>query len=142
MTATRRTPLELKRFGPAEGESVLFTGPPNSIASLATRAQRRRDWSETNGSRECYGSFVAPAIAALAPGPLASWPLLTTFTTRDCTSAWPICLWSVLARPNTPVVCNWRCVHLMQTGEVAHAPYCKCVCFAIQLNTVYSYIYV
>ena len=65
-------PAQPKRFRPAEGESILFTGPPNSIASLATRAQRRHAWSEMNGSRECQGSFVAPAIS---PGHLT---MLTT----------------------------------------------------------------
>ena len=31
-------PALLKCFGPVEGESILLTGPPDSIASLATRA--------------------------------------------------------------------------------------------------------
>ena len=38
-------PAQLKRFGVVEGESVLLMGPPDSIASLVTRAQRRT-WSE------------------------------------------------------------------------------------------------
>ena len=42
-------PAQLKFFGPVEGESVLPTGPPDSIASLMTRAQRHRAWSKMNG---------------------------------------------------------------------------------------------
>ena len=42
-------PAQMKCFGLVEGESILPMGPPDSIASLATRAQRRRAWSETNG---------------------------------------------------------------------------------------------
>ena len=42
-------PAKLKRFGSAEGERVLPTGQPDSIASLETRAQRRCAWSKTNG---------------------------------------------------------------------------------------------
>ena len=60
-------PAQLKHFGPMEGESVLPTGPPDSISSLTTRAQRRHAWSKTNG---CHGSFVAPAM----PHP---WPPVT-----------------------------------------------------------------
>ena len=64
MTATRRTASTTVAFR----AGVPSMGPPDSIAPLATRAQRRLAWSETNGSRERHGSFVAPAIA------LATWP--------------------------------------------------------------------
>ena len=36
--------------------------PPDSIASFATRAQHRRAWNETNGSRECHGSLITAAL--------------------------------------------------------------------------------
>ena len=39
-------PAQLKPFGLVEGESVLPTGLPDSIASLATRAQHLHAWSE------------------------------------------------------------------------------------------------
>ena len=41
-------PAQLKRFGPVEGESILPIGPPDSITSLATRAQRRHARNKTN----------------------------------------------------------------------------------------------
>ena len=59
-------PAQPKHFGPAEGESILSTGPPDSIAFLATTAQCHRAWSKRKGSQEFHSSFVAPAIAALA----------------------------------------------------------------------------
>ena len=47
---------QLKHFG---WKGVLSMGLLDSIASLATRCQRRRAWSEANGSQVCHGSFVA-----------------------------------------------------------------------------------
>ena len=72
MTATRRTPQsQHNRAGVPSTGRVPSMGPPDSIAPLATRAQRRLAWSETNGSWERHGSFVALAIA------LATWPPVT-----------------------------------------------------------------
>ena len=67
-------PAQLKRFGPVEGESVLPTGPHDLIASLATRAQRHRAWSETNGSlhlQPCHASRPAMPAQPWPPGHLS-----------------------------------------------------------------------
>ena len=62
-------PAQLKCFGSVEGESILPTGTPDSIASLTTRARRRHAW--TNDSWECHSSFAA----------MATWPPVTIKTT-------------------------------------------------------------
>ena len=53
-------PTHLKRFRLVEGESVLPTRPPNSIASLTMRAQRRR--------AQCFSSqlLIKPKYVAYA----------------------------------------------------------------------------
>ena len=63
-------PAQLKCFRPVEGESVLPTGPPDSITSLAMRAQRRRSWSETNGLRVSLLVTVCICICVCTSGVL------------------------------------------------------------------------
>ena len=127
MTVTRRTPLELKRFGPVEGESVLSTGPCTTpIRSLPSR----RELSVVPGARRTVRGSVT-AIAAL----VSSRPPVIILRRRVL--AQPIHLWSVLAQP----ICLWSVIGVVYAlckhgsfFEVAHAPYCKFSCCSVVLQ--------
>ena len=134
MTATRRTPLELKRFGPAEGESVLSTGPcttrfdrfPHDESSASSCLERDKRFA---------GSVTAhSAIAALA----SSRPPVIIL--RRCVLARPIHLWSVLARP----IRLWSVIDVVYAlckhgsfFEFAHAPYRKYTQVHVHVRTLY-----
>ena len=132
LTATRRTPLELKRSGPAEGESVRSTGPCTTRFDrfFATRAQRRRAWSETNGSREYRGSFChvssRPPVVMLRRRVLA--PVRLWFV--------PISLWSC----NTPYAS--MVVSLKSPTHHTASVFVKCIVMCCSSVTLFQCVYI
>ena len=72
MTATKRTPLELMCFGPAEVESVLSTGPCKSYHPIQSPPSQRELSVVMPGARRTIRMSATAhslhlAIAALAP---------------------------------------------------------------------------